>query len=183
MTHKLSGSITCVQISLPDSQQKASYCKAVSAKSVAILPQAFGQSLGTSCQIESSKTVSKERKRLCHFLFHQERTAESSHLAIHFTRCAVQLEPHHKFVKTRSNKTELTGTFGRRPSRKLLIVPNSPSCQMGKASVRTFVRFRSSSCAAAASIWAHTASLSFCSENQSLLSEPPQTDTLQSPLS
>lgn len=55
-----------------------------------------------------------------------------------------------------------TGTLGRRPSRKLLMVPKSPSCHMWKASLSTLVRFNISSCAWATSIFANTPSRSSC---------------------
>lgn len=73
-----------------------------------------------------------------------------------------------------------TGTLGSRPSRKLLMVPNSPSCQMGNASVSTLVRFSSSSCAAAASICAHTASRSFCTGKVADVSRRRVTELLKS---
>ncbi|KAJ0861011.1 hypothetical protein HanRHA438_Chr13g0629821 [Helianthus annuus] len=57
---------------------------------------------------------------------------------------------------------QLTGILGSLPSLKLLIVPNSPSYQIGNASFRTFVLFRSSKCACDTSIFANIASLSSC---------------------
>lgn len=149
----------------------ALYRKAVTAKPVATIPEAFGQTLKTLHGFKVSEPVRKETNGLRHHFFHPERPKLSLGRSILPASLITNLS------KTAVTERELTGTFGRRPSRKLLIVPNSPSCQMGKASVRTFVRFRSSSCAAAASIWAHTASLSFCIKNQSLLSEPPQAES------
>lgn len=63
----------------------------------------------------------------------------------------------------------LTGIFGSRPSRKLLTVPNSPSCQIGKASLSTLVRFNNSKCACETSILAKIASLSSCQTKKTYL--------------
>lgn len=53
-----------------------------------------------------------------------------------------------------------TWTLGSLPRRKLLIVPNSPSCQIGKASFSTLVRFNCSKWACETSIFARIASRS-----------------------
>lgn len=64
----------------------------------------------------------------------------------------------------KNEKRILTGILGSRPSRKLLIVPNSPSCQIGKASLSTLVRFNNSKCACETSILDEIASLSSCQQ-------------------
>ena len=65
----------------------------------------------------------------------------------------------------------LTGILGSRPSRKLLIVPNSPSCPIGKESFNTLVFFNKSKCACETSILARIASLSSCEQKNDAQTE------------